>query len=159
MEDGSSVLQPCSVPSWDAAGRRGIFIFPVATKYSSVTRMEKQKYFRAEEKHKSSSDAEVLWSHMDRRTRALPGQGLFKGLVENLQAEPELGGRVTELLGVEDCICHEDALAQQAFEEARRRTRDFEDRDRSHREDLEARRQTDPSPGTNMTGGDDMKLR
>ncbi|XP_036399906.1 core-binding factor subunit beta isoform X2 [Megalops cyprinoides] len=32
---------------------------------------------------------------------------------------------------------HEDALAQQAFEEARRRNRDFEDRDRSHREDLE----------------------
>lgn len=46
------------------------------------------------------------------------------------------------------CIClylvhvrvqHEDALAQAAFEEARRRTRDFEDRDRSHREDLEVR--------------------
>lgn len=34
---------------------------------------------------------------------------------------------------------HEDALAQAAFEEARRRTRDFEDRDRSHREDLEVR--------------------
>uniref|UniRef100_A0A3B5M162 Core-binding factor subunit beta n=1 Tax=Xiphophorus couchianus TaxID=32473 RepID=A0A3B5M162_9TELE len=34
----------------------------------------------------------------------------------------------------------EDALAQAAFEEARRRTRDFEDRDRSHREDLEVRR-------------------
>ncbi|KAI4826232.1 hypothetical protein KUCAC02_021873, partial [Chaenocephalus aceratus] len=33
----------------------------------------------------------------------------------------------------------EDALAQAAFEEARRRTRDFEDRDRSHREDLEVR--------------------
>ncbi|KAJ3596424.1 hypothetical protein NHX12_002831 [Muraenolepis orangiensis] len=32
---------------------------------------------------------------------------------------------------------HEDSLAQAAFEEARRRTRDFEDRDRSHREDLE----------------------
>ncbi|CDQ75816.1 unnamed protein product [Oncorhynchus mykiss] len=32
---------------------------------------------------------------------------------------------------------HEDALAQAAFEDARRRTRDFEDRDRSHREDLE----------------------
>uniref|UniRef100_A0A8C6SHZ7 Core-binding factor subunit beta n=1 Tax=Neogobius melanostomus TaxID=47308 RepID=A0A8C6SHZ7_9GOBI len=32
---------------------------------------------------------------------------------------------------------HEDALAQAAFEEARRRTRDFEDRDRSHREDME----------------------
>ncbi|TNN49497.1 Core-binding factor subunit beta [Liparis tanakae] len=31
----------------------------------------------------------------------------------------------------------EDALAQASFEEARRRTRDFEDRDRSHREDLE----------------------
>ncbi|KAL7403356.1 hypothetical protein ABVT39_028068 [Epinephelus coioides] len=31
----------------------------------------------------------------------------------------------------------EDALAQAAFEEARRRTRDFEERDRSHREDLE----------------------
>uniref|UniRef100_A0A8C8LPH2 Core-binding factor subunit beta n=1 Tax=Oncorhynchus tshawytscha TaxID=74940 RepID=A0A8C8LPH2_ONCTS len=34
---------------------------------------------------------------------------------------------------------HEDALAQAAFEDARRRTRDFEDRDRSHREDLEVR--------------------
>lgn len=34
-------------------------------------------------------------------------------------------------------VKHEDALAQAAFEEARRRTRDFEDRDRSHREDLE----------------------
>ncbi|XP_072291525.1 core-binding factor subunit beta isoform X1 [Eucyclogobius newberryi] len=34
-------------------------------------------------------------------------------------------------------VNHEDALAQAAFEEARRRTRDFEDRDRSHREDLE----------------------
>uniref|UniRef100_A0A8C2Q0M0 Core-binding factor subunit beta n=1 Tax=Cyprinus carpio TaxID=7962 RepID=A0A8C2Q0M0_CYPCA len=33
----------------------------------------------------------------------------------------------------------EDALAQAAFEEARRRTRDFEDRDRSHREDMEVR--------------------
>ncbi|XP_061773409.1 core-binding factor subunit beta isoform X1 [Nerophis ophidion] len=32
---------------------------------------------------------------------------------------------------------HEDALAQAAFEEARRRTRDFEERERSHREDLE----------------------
>lgn len=32
---------------------------------------------------------------------------------------------------------HEDALAQAAFEETRRRNRDFEDRDRSHREDLE----------------------
>lgn len=37
------------------------------------------------------------------------------------------------------CMQHEDALAQAAFEEARRRTRDFEDRDRSHREDLEVR--------------------
>lgn len=34
-------------------------------------------------------------------------------------------------------VQQEDALAQAAFEEARRRTRDFEDRDRSHREDLE----------------------
>ncbi|NP_001013209.1 core-binding factor subunit beta isoform X2 [Meriones unguiculatus] len=33
----------------------------------------------------------------------------------------------------------EDALAQQAFEEARRRTREFEDRDRSHREEMEVR--------------------
>uniref|UniRef100_A0A672Y3D1 Core-binding factor subunit beta n=1 Tax=Sphaeramia orbicularis TaxID=375764 RepID=A0A672Y3D1_9TELE len=40
---------------------------------------------------------------------------------------------------------HEDALAQAAFEEARRRTRDFEDRDRSHREDLEVR---ESKPGT-----------
>ncbi|XP_020031496.1 core-binding factor subunit beta isoform X4 [Castor canadensis] len=52
----------------------------------------------------------------------------------------------------------EDALAQQAFEEARRRTREFEDRDRSHREEMEARRQQDPSPGSNL-GGDDLKLR
>lgn len=37
------------------------------------------------------------------------------------------------------CLQHEDALAQAAFEEARRRTREFEDRDRSHREDLEVR--------------------
>uniref|UniRef100_A0A803XLM8 Core-binding factor subunit beta n=1 Tax=Meleagris gallopavo TaxID=9103 RepID=A0A803XLM8_MELGA len=38
------------------------------------------------------------------------------------------------------CFCHqEDALAQQAFEEARRRTREFEDRDRSHREEMEVR--------------------
>ncbi|KAM9753629.1 core-binding factor subunit beta [Menidia menidia] len=49
---------------------------------------------------------------------------------------------------------HEDALAQAAFEEARRRTRDFEDRDRSHREDLESRRQQDPSPGSNMANAD-----
>uniref|UniRef100_A0A3B3RB64 Core-binding factor subunit beta n=1 Tax=Paramormyrops kingsleyae TaxID=1676925 RepID=A0A3B3RB64_9TELE len=34
---------------------------------------------------------------------------------------------------------HEDALAQQAYEEVRRRNREFEDRDRSHREDLEVR--------------------
>ncbi|XP_040838499.1 core-binding factor subunit beta isoform X4 [Ochotona curzoniae] len=52
----------------------------------------------------------------------------------------------------------EDALAQQAFEEARRRTREFEDRDRSHREEMEARRQQDPSPGSNL-GGDGLKLR
>ncbi|KAK1784873.1 hypothetical protein P4O66_018307 [Electrophorus voltai] len=71
---------------------------------------------------------------------------------------------------------HEDALAQAAFEEARRRTRDFEDRDRSHREDLEVspaererekecvcclppRRQQNPSPGSNMGNTDDHKLR
>lgn len=36
-------------------------------------------------------------------------------------------------------VQQEDALAQAAFEEARRRTRDFEERDRSHREDLEVR--------------------
>uniref|UniRef100_A0A670IPL9 Core-binding factor subunit beta n=1 Tax=Podarcis muralis TaxID=64176 RepID=A0A670IPL9_PODMU len=78
----------------------------------------------------------------------------------------------------------EDALAQQAFEEARRRTREFEDRDRSHREEMElclgeeesklsicsletserrtqsrARRQQDPSPGSTLGGGDDLKLR
>ncbi|ELK14477.1 Core-binding factor subunit beta [Pteropus alecto] len=53
----------------------------------------------------------------------------------------------------------EDALAQQAFEEVRRRTREFEDRDRSHREEMEARRQQDPSPGSNLGGGDDLKLR
>ncbi|TWW76136.1 Core-binding factor subunit beta [Takifugu flavidus] len=45
---------------------------------------------------------------------------------------------------------HEDALAQAAFEEARRRTRDFEDRDRSHREDLESRRQQNSSPGSDV---------
>ncbi|XP_078478026.1 LOW QUALITY PROTEIN: core-binding factor subunit beta-like, partial [Lampetra planeri] len=49
---------------------------------------------------------------------------------------------------------HEDALAQAAFEEARRRTRDFEERERSHREDLESRRQQDPSPGSNMANAD-----
>ncbi|XP_073706759.1 core-binding factor subunit beta isoform X3 [Garra rufa] len=53
----------------------------------------------------------------------------------------------------------EDALAQAAFEEARRRTRDFEDRDRSHREDMEPRRQQDPSPGSNMGNTDDHKMR
>ncbi|XP_053304986.1 core-binding factor subunit beta isoform X4 [Spea bombifrons] len=37
----------------------------------------------------------------------------------------------------DDRAQHEDALAQQAFEEARRRNREFEDRDRSHREDME----------------------
>ncbi|XP_029464564.1 core-binding factor subunit beta isoform X9 [Rhinatrema bivittatum] len=52
----------------------------------------------------------------------------------------------------------EDALAQQAFEDARRRNREFEDRDRSHREEMEARRQ-DPSPGSNLGSGDDLKLR
>ncbi|XP_036297435.1 core-binding factor subunit beta isoform X4 [Pipistrellus kuhlii] len=52
----------------------------------------------------------------------------------------------------------EDALARHASEEARRRTREFEDRDRSHREEMEARRQQDPSPGANL-GGDDFKLR
>ncbi|RMC09135.1 hypothetical protein DUI87_14142 [Hirundo rustica rustica] len=36
----------------------------------------------------------------------------------------------------------EDALAQQAFEEARRRTREFEDRDRSHREEMEKSEET-----------------
>ncbi|XP_075898862.1 core-binding factor subunit beta isoform X1 [Nelusetta ayraudi] len=49
---------------------------------------------------------------------------------------------------------HEDALAQAAFEEARRRTREFEDRDRSHREDLESRRQQDPSPCSHMANTD-----
>ncbi|XP_036201451.1 core-binding factor subunit beta isoform X5 [Myotis yumanensis] len=33
----------------------------------------------------------------------------------------------------------EDALARHASEEARRRTREFEDRDRSHREEMEVR--------------------
>ncbi|XP_044289847.1 core-binding factor subunit beta [Varanus komodoensis] len=59
----------------------------------------------------------------------------------------------------EDRAQQEDALAQQAFEEARRRTREFEDRDRSHREEMEARRQQDPSPGSNLGSGDDLKLR
>ncbi|KPP75939.1 hypothetical protein Z043_104764 [Scleropages formosus] len=54
---------------------------------------------------------------------------------------------------------HEDALAQQAFEEVRRRTREFEERERAHREDLEARRQQDPSPGSNMGNADDHKMR
>ncbi|XP_056384130.1 core-binding factor subunit beta [Hyla sarda] len=57
----------------------------------------------------------------------------------------------------EDRAQHEDALAQQAFEEARRRTREFEDRDRSHREEMEARRQQDPTSG--LGSGDDLKLR
>lgn len=43
------------------------------------------------------------------------------------------------------CSQHEDALAQAAFEEARRRTRDFEDRERSHREDLEVRDEGSPT--------------
>lgn len=45
--------------------------------------------------------------------------------------------RVLCFCAVRVCVQQEDALAQAAFEEARRRTRDFEDRDRSHREDLE----------------------
>uniref|UniRef100_A0A8B9FTI8 Core-binding factor subunit beta n=1 Tax=Amazona collaria TaxID=241587 RepID=A0A8B9FTI8_9PSIT len=53
----------------------------------------------------------------------------------------------------------EDALAQQAFEEARRRTREFEDRDRSHREEMEARRQQDPNPESSLGSGNDLKLR
>ncbi|KAM9510320.1 core-binding factor subunit beta-like isoform 2-T2 [Guaruba guarouba] len=52
----------------------------------------------------------------------------------------------------------EDALAQQAFEEARRRTREFEDRDKSHQEEMEARRQQDPNPGSNLGSGNDLKL-
>ncbi|XP_069757281.1 core-binding factor subunit beta isoform X1 [Narcine bancroftii] len=58
----------------------------------------------------------------------------------------------------EDRAQHEDALAQQAFDDARRRARDFEDRERSHREDMEPRRQ-DPSPGSNLGSGDELKLR
>uniref|UniRef100_A0A8C4V5K7 Core-binding factor subunit beta n=2 Tax=Falco TaxID=8952 RepID=A0A8C4V5K7_FALTI len=42
----------------------------------------------------------------------------------------------------------EDALAQQAFEEARRRTREFEDRDRSHREEMEYPRNPQPTNKT-----------
>ncbi|NWJ10424.1 PEBB factor, partial [Crypturellus undulatus] len=53
----------------------------------------------------------------------------------------------------------EDALAQQAFEETWRRTCEFEDRDRSHWEEMEARRQQDPRPGSNLGSGDDLKLR
>ncbi|XP_043563159.1 core-binding factor subunit beta isoform X6 [Chiloscyllium plagiosum] len=58
----------------------------------------------------------------------------------------------------EDRAQQEDALAQQAFEDARRRARDFEERERSHREDMEQRRQ-DPSPGSNLGSGDELKLR
>ncbi|MEE6499708.1 hypothetical protein FKM82_003562 [Ascaphus truei] len=52
----------------------------------------------------------------------------------------------------------EDTLAQQAFEDVRRRTRDFDDRDRSHREEMEGRRQ-DPGSGAGLGSGDEMKLR
>ncbi|XP_078256637.1 core-binding factor subunit beta isoform X3 [Rhinoraja longicauda] len=58
----------------------------------------------------------------------------------------------------EDRAQQEDTLVQQAFEDSRRRTRDFEDRDRSHRDDMEPRRQ-DPSPGSNLGSGDELKLR
>ncbi|XP_061404766.1 core-binding factor subunit beta isoform X2 [Lethenteron reissneri] len=54
----------------------------------------------------------------------------------------------------------EDLLAQQAFEEARRRARDFEDRERVHREDLEGRRHPDTSPNSGgMNSADELKLR
>ncbi|KAG2466645.1 NDUS4 protein, partial [Polypterus senegalus] len=80
----SSASQPCWVP-WvspcDAAGRREDFYFPYSP--SQVTGMEEQKYFNAEEKCKYSSDPEVLLNHMDRRTGALLGQGLFKELRGN----------------------------------------------------------------------------
>uniref|UniRef100_A0A4W3HF58 Core-binding factor subunit beta n=1 Tax=Callorhinchus milii TaxID=7868 RepID=A0A4W3HF58_CALMI len=39
----------------------------------------------------------------------------------------------------------EDTLAQQAYEDVRRRARDFEDRDRSHRDDMEVRAALDLS--------------
>ncbi|XP_043563154.1 phagosome assembly factor 1 isoform X3 [Chiloscyllium punctatum] len=74
----------------------------------------------------------------------------------------------------EDRAQQEDALAQQAFEDARRRARDFEERERSHREDMEVhqrvtgleeavngalQRRQDPSPGSNLGSGDELKLR
>ncbi|XP_023675591.1 core-binding factor subunit beta-like isoform X1 [Paramormyrops kingsleyae] len=51
----------------------------------------------------------------------------------------------------------EDSIARQAFEEARRRAREFEDRNRSHCEDME--RQQDSSPGSTMGNSDDRKIR
>uniref|UniRef100_A0A8I3WX64 Core-binding factor subunit beta n=1 Tax=Callithrix jacchus TaxID=9483 RepID=A0A8I3WX64_CALJA len=39
----------------------------------------------------------------------------------------------------EERALQEDALAQQAFEETQRRTREFEERDTSHREEMEVR--------------------
>uniref|UniRef100_UPI00398E841E core-binding factor subunit beta isoform X3 n=1 Tax=Pristiophorus japonicus TaxID=55135 RepID=UPI00398E841E len=45
----------------------------------------------------------------------------------------------------EDRAQQEDAVAQQAFEDARRRAREFEDRERSHREDMEHRNGPDQS--------------
>ncbi|KPP67081.1 hypothetical protein Z043_114366 [Scleropages formosus] len=53
----------------------------------------------------------------------------------------------------------EDLLAQQAFEEVRRRVRDFEDRDRLHCEDVEPRQQQDPSPGSTVGNADCHKMR
>ncbi|XP_061102307.1 core-binding factor subunit beta isoform X2 [Conger conger] len=78
---------------------------------------------------------------------------LWKGWID-LQRLDGMG-----FLEYDDERAQEDALAQQAFEDVRRRNRDFEDRDRSHREELEARRQQDPSPGSNMGNADDHKMR
>lgn len=57
----------------------------------------------------------------------------------HIQPKQPLTGPNKLCLSPSVCVQHEDALAQAAFEDARRRTRDFEDRDRSHREDLEVR--------------------
>uniref|UniRef100_UPI00358FF17E core-binding factor subunit beta-like isoform X2 n=1 Tax=Myxine glutinosa TaxID=7769 RepID=UPI00358FF17E len=54
----------------------------------------------------------------------------------------------------------EDVLAQQEYEEVRRRTREFDERDRSHHESLESRRHLDPSPNSGgLNSADELKLR
>ncbi|KAL4613673.1 core-binding factor subunit beta-like [Arapaima gigas] len=53
----------------------------------------------------------------------------------------------------------EDLLAQQAFDEVRRRTQEFEDRDRLHREDVEVRRQQNRSPAPTVGPTNNHKMR